>query len=168
MDPASNTETLIGLAEVSLALAGFVAVVMIFAGRNTTLEFEDIAAVRVMITSSVGVAFACLTAVALLSLEVTYERTWFISSLASLASTVVISAINYHLVLRHLTGPLHFRGLFWWALAVANTLIHLANVLELFGGPSFGLFVLANVVILGQCGSQFVFVVYRQLGKMVA
>jgi hypothetical protein len=163
----AETETLIGLAEVALALAGFVAVVMVLATRDGSPDPDTAATVRVMISSSIGSAFACLIALAVLSFDIPAARVWLLSSLLSLIGAVGISAANHYQVLRHLPREdgWSFRGWFWWGLAVSGALIHLLNILGLWGGPSFALFVLGTVVFLAQCGSQFVYTMAKLLGR---
>jgi len=161
----AETEALIGLAEVALALAGFVAIVMVLATRDGSPDPDTAATVRVMISSSVGSAFACLFALAILSFDITPANAWLLSSMLSLVGAAGISTANHYQVLRHLPGPWSLRGSFWWGLAVTGALVHLLNVLGFWGGPSFALFVLGTVVFLAQCGSQFVYTMAKLLGS---
>jgi hypothetical protein len=71
MDPAS---TLIGLAEVSLTLAGFAAIVLVLGNRDAPLGPGMIADVRIMITNAAGSALACLVAIAYLLIIRHLER----------------------------------------------------------------------------------------------
>jgi hypothetical protein len=111
MDPAS---TLIGLAEVSLTLAGFAAIVLVLGNRDAPLGPGMIADVRIMITNAAGSALACLVAIAFLSLEVVPPRAWLLSSAFVLVGTAALSAVNYLLIIRHLERYSPRLAFFWW------------------------------------------------------
>ena len=162
MDPGS---TLIGFAQVSLALAGFAAIVLVLGSRNAPLGPQMIADVRIMITNAAGSALACLVAIALLSLAVAPPRAWLLSSAFVLVGTAAISAGNYLLILRHLEGYAPRLAFLWWSFAAVGVAIHLVNALGLFGGPSFGLFFLGMTVLLAQAGTNFVYMVSSILSR---
>ena len=65
MDPVG---TLVGFAEISLALAGFAAIVLVLATRTASLDPVTTANVRIMIANAVGSAFASLVGVAILAI----------------------------------------------------------------------------------------------------
>ena len=145
MDPAS---TLVGLAEISLALAGFAAIVLVLATRSAALEPDTAANIRVMVLNAVGSAFACLVGVAILALEVPTPLAWRLSSAFVLAGIVAASGLNQLLFLRHLESPNLRLTAIWWSIAVVGCAIHLVNTLGVLGPPSFGLFFLGLVVRL--------------------
>jgi hypothetical protein len=165
MDPAG---TLIGLAEVSLTLAGFAAIVLVLGSRDAPLGPEMIADVRIMITNAAGSALCCLVAIAFLSLDVTPPHVWLLSSAFVLVGVAVISAANFLLIVRHLEGYSPRLVFLWWSFAAVGAAIHLANALGLFGGPSFGLFFLGMTVLLAQAGTNFVYMVSALLGRSAA
>ena len=164
MDPVS---TLVGLAEVSLALAGFAAIVLVLGTRDAALEPDHAANVRVMVLNAVGSAFFCLFGVAILALEITTPFAWRLMSAFGLALLVAASVMNQLLFLRHLTLNRRIATI-WWSFAVAAGAIQLVNVLAVFGPPSFGLMFLGLVVVLSQAGAQFVHMVFALIGRSAA
>ena len=164
MDPVG---TLIGLAEVSLALAGFAAVVLVLDTRGSSLEPQHAANVRTMVLNAVGSAFFCLFCVAILSLEVAIPFAWRLMSALGLVALVAASVMNQLLFLRHLT-PDPLMATIWWSFAIMAGGIQLANVLGFLGPPSFGLMFLGLVVVLSQAGAQFVQMVYALIGRSAA
>ena len=165
MDP---TGTLVGLAEISLALAGFAAIVLILGTRGTRMEPETAAIVRVMVLNAVGSAFACLIGVAILALQVSPPFAWVLASAIVLTGTVAGSAANQLLFLRKIEERNLGRVVLWWSFAGAGVAVHLANVLGLVGPPSFGLFFLGLVIILGQAAAQFVYMVFALIDRSAA
>ena len=162
MDPAS---TLIGLSEISLALAGFAAIVLVLGTNGVTIEPEHAANVRIMVLNAVGTAFFCLAGVAVLALEVAAPFAWRLMSAAGLFTLIAGSAMNYLLFLRHLEAPDLRSAIVWWSLAVAAGAIQLVNALGVLGPPSFGLFLLGLVVLLSQAGAHFVHMVFVLVGR---
>ena len=165
MDPAS---TLIGLAEVSLALAGFAAIVLVLGTRGNALEPDHAATVRVMVLNAVVSAFFCLFGVAILALEVATPFAWRLMSVFGLVLLVAGSVMNQLLFLRQLKAPNPRMAIVWWTFAVAAGAIQLVNALGLLGPPSFGLMFLGLVVVLSQAGAQFVHMVFALLGRSTA
>ena len=165
MDPAS---TLVGLAEISLALAGFAAIVLVLGIRGAALEPQTSADIRVMVLNAVGSAFFCLVGVAVLALEVPTPFAWLLSSAFVLVAVVGGSAVNQLLFLRHIKAPNLHLVTIWWSFAVAAVAIHLVNALGVLGPPSFGLFFLGLVVLLGQAAAHFVHMVFALLGRPAA
>ena len=165
MDPAS---TLVGLAEISLALAGFAAIVLVLGIRGAALEPQTSADIRVMVLNAVGSAFFCLVGVAVLALEVPTPFAWLLSSAFVLVAMVAGSVMNQWLFLRHLEAPNLALAAVWWSFAVAAAALHLVNVLDVLGPPSFGLFFLGLVVLLGQAAAHFVHMVFTFLGRPAA
>ena len=164
MDPVG---TLIGVAEVALALAGFAAVVLVLDARGGSLEPQHAANVRVMVLNAVGSAFFCLFCVAVLSLEVATPFAWRLMSAVGLVLLVAAGALNQLLFLRHLT-PDPLMATIWWSFAALGGGIQLVNVLGVLGPPSFGLMFLGLVVILSQAAAQFVQMVYALIGRSAA
>jgi len=168
MDPV---DTLIGLSEVSLALAGFAAIVLVLGTRDEPLDNEGLAIVRVMVSNAVGCAFMSLAAVAVLSLEISGPRAWTLLSGLALAGMVAGAAANFFLFLRHVEGrgaPRTLLTIFWWSFVVVSAVIHFVNAAGLLATPSFGLFFLGVVVLLNQAAVQFVYMVYVLLGRSSA
>ena len=164
MDPVG---TLVGFAEISLALAGFAAIVLVLATRTASLDPVTTANVRIMIANAVGSAFASLVGVAILAIGVSPPLAWVMASAFILAGGIVVGALNFLLVLRHLKAqdPL---AILWWSFGVAAGAVHFANVLGIFGSPSFGLFFLGLVILLGQAAAMFVNMVYVLFGRSAA
>ena len=165
MDPA---DTLIGFSEVSLALAGFAAIVLVLGARANSLDSETLSYVRIMVSNAVGSAFAGLISVAILALEVSPPFVWALLSAIVFTATVVVSALNFFLFLRHLEARASGLAFFWWSFPAVGCAVHLANSLGLLAPPSFGLFFLGLVIVLGQAGLHFVFLVYALLGRPAA
>ncbi len=165
MDPVG---TLIGLSEISLALAGFAAVVMALYGRANRLDAEITAYVRMMVSNAIGTSFGCLLCVAALALEISTPFVWILLSSIVVIATVAASALNFFLFLRPLEARASGIAFFWWSFVVVSCLVQLANVLGLFASPSFGLFFLGVVILLCQAGLQFVFLVYALLSDSAA
>ena len=165
MDPAS---TLVGLAEISLALAGFAAIVLVLATRGVALEPEIAANIRVMVLNAIASAFACLTGVAIIALEVPTPLAWLLLSAFALAGIVAIGALNQFLFLRHLEAPNLRLAAVWWSIAVVGFASHLVNALGVLGPPSFGLFFLGLVVLLSQAAAQFVHMVFTLIDRSAA
>jgi hypothetical protein len=160
MDPAS---TLIGLAEVSLALAGFAAIVLVLGTRGDPFDADVLAVVRVMISTAVGSAFISLIGVAILGFQIQPPFAWRLLSAIAFAAIAAGSALNIFLFLRG--APRTRAAVLWLSLMGVATAVHLANALGLLGLPSFGLFLLGFVTLLGLAGIQFVYVVYVLLGR---
>ena len=165
MDPV---DTLIGLSEVSLALGGFAAIVLVLGTRANALDDDTLAYVRLIVSNAVGSAFACLIGVAILALEVSPPFVWVLLSAIVLTATVVVSALNFFLFLRHLEARASGLAFFWWSFPAVGCVVHLANALGLLAPPSFGLFFFGLVIVLGQAGLQFVFLVYSLLKQPAA
>jgi lipid-A-disaccharide synthase-like uncharacterized protein len=165
MDPAS---TLVGLAEVSLALAGFAAIVLVLGTRGGALEPEHSANVRVMVLNAVASAFFFLLCIAVLALEVATPFAWRLLSMLGLVALFAGSALNQLLFLRHVGAPNRPLTIVWWSFAVAGGAIQLVNALGVLGPPSFGLLFLGLVVVLSQAGAQFVHMVFALLGRSAA
>jgi hypothetical protein len=64
MDP---TAALSALAEISLGLAGFAALVVVLGTRANRFDAETTASIRVMISTAVGCTFSCLLGIAVLA-----------------------------------------------------------------------------------------------------
>jgi hypothetical protein len=165
MDPAS---TLIGVAEVALALAGFAAIVLVLSTRGPGLEPAHAANVRVMVLNSVVSAFFCLFCVAILALGVVAPTSWILMSAFGLALLLGGSALNYLLFLRRLEAPNPLEAAAWWSFGLVAGVIQLVNALGVLEPPSFGLMFLGLVVILSQAGAQFVHMVFVLLSRSAA
>ena len=165
MDPNG---TLVGLAEISLALAGFAAIVLVLGTRGTQLEPETAAIIRVMIANAVGSSFSCLTGVTILALQVAPPFAWALASTIVLAGIVLGSASNFFLFLRHLEERNLGRLALWWSFVVVGVGVHLANIVGLLGQPSFGVFLLGVVILLGQAAAQFVYMVFALIDRSAA
>jgi hypothetical protein len=146
MDPVG---TLVGLAEVSLALAGFAAIVLVLGIRADALEPHHAANVRVMVLNGVASAFFCLFAVAILVLDVPKPFVWRLLSALGLFLLIAASVMNYALFLRHLP-PQPLLATIWWSLAAVAGAIQFVNVFGVFSPPSFGLMFLGLVVVLSR------------------
>ena len=142
MDPVG---TLVGVAEVSLALAGFAAIVLVLSGRANALEPHHAANIRTMVLNGVGSAVFCLFAAAILAFEVPEPLVWRLLSALGLLLIVVASVANYVLFIRQLPPDPRMATL-WWSIAGVAGLIQLANATGLFATPSFGLMLLGIVV----------------------
>ncbi len=162
MDPAS---TLVGVAEISLALAGFAAIVLVLTERGAPLKPEQAANVRVMVLNAVASAFFCLGGVAVIALEGSTPLAWRFLSAVGLVALLAGSVLNYFLFIRHLEAPDPRLAAIWWSFAFAAGAIQVVNVLGILGPPSFGLLFLGLVVQLGQAGAQFVHLVFILLGR---
>ena len=164
MDPVG---TLVGFAEISLALAGFAAIVLVLATRTASLDPVTTANVRIMIANAVGSAFASLVGVAILAIGVSPPLAWVMASAFILVGGIALGTLNFLLVLRHLEAqdPL---VILWWSFGVAAGAVHFANVLGIIGSPSFGLFFLGLVILLGQAAAMFVTMVYVLFGRSPA
>ena len=168
MDPVGS---LIGLAEVSLALAGFAAIVLVLGTRDNPLDAEGLSIVRVMVSNAVGCAFGCVVGVAILAFEFSAPFVWVLLSGLALAAIVAGSTLNFLLFLRHQEGPGSLRSsrsVIWWSFVVVACGIQLVNALGLFAPPSFGPYFLGLVILLSQAGVQFVYMVYVLLGRPAA
>jgi hypothetical protein len=165
MDPIG---TLIGVSEVSLALAGFTAIVLALGTRANALDAEILSYVRMIVSNAVGSALACLFAVAILALEPSPSLVWVVLSSMALVGTVGGSALNWLLFLRQLERRASGEALFWWSFVGVSCVLHLVNALGLVGPPSFDLFFLGLVVLLSQAALQFIFLVYRLLARSAA
>lgn len=162
MDPSS---TLIGLAEIALALAGFAAIALMLGARGASLEPEHASTVRVMVINALGSAFFCLLTVATLAVGIEPPLVWSLMSGFGVLALLVGSVLNYVLFLRHLRGVNPRLAGLWWSWAVVAGGIQLVNALGFFGPPSFGLLLLGTVVLLGQAGALFVHMVFVLLDR---
>jgi hypothetical protein len=167
MDPG---DTLVGVSEFCLALGGFAAIVLVISGRGEQFNAEILANVRVMLSGAIGSAFFCLIGVVVLALEVSPPGAWVLLSTLALIVTLAVAAVNYLLFLRHLEQSVlrSRRTLLWWSFVVVGCSVHLANAFGVFGSPSFGLFLLGLVIIVGLPGGLFVHTVYALLGGPAA
>jgi hypothetical protein len=164
MDPVS---TLVGFAEVSVAIAGFAAIVLVLGTRADSLEPHHAANIRVMVLNGVASALFCLFSVAVLAFEISSPLVWRLLSGFGLALLIGASIMNYALFLRHLP-PAPRTATVWWSFAAVAGLIQLANAVGAIATPSFALFLLGLVVVLSQAGAQFVQMVYALLGRAAA
>ena len=165
MDPV---DTLISFSEVSLALAGFAAIVMVLGTRAKPLDAEIFGFVRIMVSNAVGSAFAGLFGVAILAIGISPPFVWVLLSAITLAGTVAGSALNFVVFLRHLENRFSGNALFWWSFVAVSCAVHLANAIGLSAPPSFGLYFLGLVILLSQAGLQFVYLVNVLLGRSAA
>ena len=161
-------DTLIGLAEVSLALAGFTAIVLALGTRANALNDEILAYIRMIVSNAVGTALLCLFAIAILALKTSPPLVWILTSTMALVGTVVGSALNFFLFLRQLERRASFEAFFWWSFVAVSCALHLANAASLLAPPSFGLFFLGLIVLLSQAALQFIFLVYAMLSRSAA
>ena len=161
-------DTLIGVSEVSLALAGFTAIVLALGTRASALDAEILSYVRIIVSNAVGSALICLFGIAILALEPPQSFGWVALSSMALVGTVAGSALNWLLFLRQLERRASGEALFWWSFVAGSCVLHLVNALGLVAPPSFGLFFLGLVVLLSQAALQFIFLVYRLLARAAA
>lgn len=162
------TDTLIGLSEVALALAGFTAIVLALGTRANALNAEILAYVRMIVSNAVGSTLVCLFAIAILALGAYPPFVWVLLSTMTLVGTVAASALNFFLFLRQLERRASGEALFWWSFVGVSCALHLVNALGLLPPPSFGLFILGLVVLLSQAALQFIFLVYALLARSAA
>ena len=82
------TDTLIGVSEVALVLAGFTAIVLALGTRANALDAEILAYVRMIVSNAVGSALLCLFAIAILALAPSPPFVWVLLSAMALVGTV--------------------------------------------------------------------------------
>lgn len=159
-----GSDVLLTIAEFSLALAGFSAVVLVLARRGGEIDEAAAYIVRFMILNAVGAGFLALLPSLVVALGASEPLVWRLSSAVYVVSVVLLTlplAISQAIEVRGLLA----RGLSsaFWTLSAAAHLVQLSNAVGFPFAPSFGGFLLGLMLLLGLAGIQFVVVVFRLL-----
>jgi hypothetical protein len=156
--------SLSALAEVSIGLAGFAAIVVVLGPRASRFDAETTAMIRAMISMAVGCAFSCLLGIAVLALGLSPPLAWRVSSALVSVILVAVWILNYFLFLRDIEG-FWTRSLLFQAFVLLSLGLHLSNALGFPVVPSFGIFYSAVVALLATAGLGFVYSVYVLLSR---
>ena len=156
------------LAEISVGLAGFAAIVLVFGSRGQ-VDAESAALVRVLISTAVGCALLSIFGIAVLGLGVDPPRAWRISSAVTVVSFVAMTVLNYRLFLRDVTPRLYSTSaLIGHALSLICLCLHLSNVLQFPAPASFGVFYAGQAALLSLAGYSFIYMIYELLSRPTA
>jgi hypothetical protein len=154
-------------AEVAVAFAGFIGIVLILASRDDRFPVRDSLQIRVIVVSSVTPVFYAAVPLVLFFLGVSGSVLWRTSSgLAAVAG----ATLTAHLVPQLRVVPPAERpsmkspnSVIAWALTVIAMACWLANALAWPWVPSGGMHLLAVWSVLGIAGVNFVALIYRKV-----
>jgi len=158
MSAIEASDTLIGLAQIASAFAGFAALVSVLKERGNRAEaLHGILRLRVVISTSVVVVAACLVPIGLATFELSDRVVWGVSA-------ALLLALNYSVILSFIKSYKPVQGLF----PPDRTAVSLVGALELLDQgalilillniwPALDLPLYLAALILNICQAAFVF-----------
>jgi hypothetical protein len=158
MSAMEASDTLIGLAQIAAAFAGFAALVSVLKERGNRAEvLHGILRLRVVISTSVVVIAACLVPIALANFKLSDRVVWGVSA-------ALLLTLNYSVILSFIKSYKPVQGLF----PPDRTAVGLVGALELLDQgalilillniwPALDLPLYLAALILNICQASFVF-----------
>lgn len=151
-----QADSLLGLLESAVGLAGFTAVVLVLRPQQSKIGLRTIFGVRTALANSLGAVFACLIALGVSAAGVEGSTQW------RAASAIYLVLIPYFLVVffrdtirASRAGIPSWQAAGVWLVSGIHLLLHMSNVVGFPIGPSFGCYYLACIVILSLGALQF-------------
>ena len=163
-----HADSLLGLLEASIGLAGFTAIVLVLADREAGSGRVKKTLVRGAFSTSMGTAFSCLMPLAVAAAGFEASSLWQLSSGLMLPSFLIFGGYEIRSWLRlHRSRRIRVDGriLIGWAFFGAPIVIHVANAFAIPNQPSFGAYYLATVLLAMGAGLQFMFLLFHFLGR---
>jgi len=164
VDESSLLET---TAEVAVAFAGFIGVVLVLASRDGRFPVRDSLQIRVILVAGVTPIFYAVLPLLLYYLAVPIGIIWRASSGAAGLAGLAITAFLIPQLLAAppaerppLTSPNSLTG---WALTALALVCHFANAAGWPWTPSGGLYLLGVWSVLALAGTNFVALVFRRV-----
>lgn len=152
-------DTLLTLAEVSLGLAGFAGIVVVFGRGRDELPAADAFRLLALVGCSLGTLFLSLISVALGFLGVAEPGLWQWSSALFVASLVPVHVFAFVRVRRDVAEILEVVPVYLLpigvCLFVTNFIAQICNSLGVGWSPSFGVYFLGLLLYLGFAAVQF-------------
>ena len=152
-------DTLLTLAEVSLGLAGFAGIVVVFGRGPGALAPADSFRLLALVGCSLGTLFLSLIPIALASLGLPEPTLWQWSSAMMLAVAVPAHLFAFSRIRRDAAAILEVVPVyllpFGALLFLANLIAQICNALGVGWSPSFGVYLLGLLLYLGFSATQF-------------
>jgi hypothetical protein len=152
-------DTLLTLAEVSLGLAGFAGIVMVFGPGRGVLAPADSFRLLALVGCSLGTLFLSLISVALGFVGVAEPELWQWSSAMMIAVIVPAHLFAFARIRRHTAEILEVVPIYvlpvGMALFLINLIAQLCNALSVVLSPSFGVYLFGLILYLGFAAVQF-------------
>jgi hypothetical protein len=154
-------------AEVAVAFAGFIGVVLVLASRDGRFPVRDSLQIRVILVAGVTPIFYSAVPLLLHYLAVPIDIVWRVSSgVAGLAGLAITAFLIPQLLAAPpaerppLTSP---NSLTAWALTALALVCHFANAVGWPWTPSGGLYLLGVWFVLAVAGTNFVALIFRRV-----
>jgi hypothetical protein len=152
-------DTLLTLAEVSLGLAGFAGIVVVFGRGRGALPPADSLRLAALVAASLGTLFFSLIPIALHFLGVAEPELWQWSSAIMVVAIVpahAIGALRIRSIARQMfeVTPVYLLGI-GACILVGNLIAQVSNVLGVGSLPNFGVYLVGLIVYLGFAATQF-------------
>ena len=164
MEESSLLET---TAEVAVAFAGFIGIVLVLASREGRFPGRDSLQIRVIVAASVTPIFYAVTPLLLDHLHVATDVIWRASSgfagLAGLAITAFLIPQMRSVAPTERPPMTSVNSLTAWMLTICALLCHLLNVLAWPWPSSGGLYLLGVWLVLAVAGTNFVSLIFRKV-----
>jgi len=155
-----NTETLLSLAEISAAFAGFAALVSVLRKRKDEIAdaVHDLLRLRLVISGSVAGVAAALFPIGLAGYGIDSELAWHISALIFLVfdNGIIVSFVRTYRPVRGNFAPDRLAVVIVGVLEVTEQVSLIAIVIGLSYGNSPALYVTALIANICQAGFIFV------------
>jgi hypothetical protein len=152
-------DTLLTLAEVSLGLAGFAGIIVVFGRGPGALPPADSLRLAALVGASLGTLFLSLIPVALSAVGVPEPELWQWSS-AIMVALIVPGHVVGMLRIRRIAAevfevtPVYLLA-FGGCLLLGNLITQICNFLGVAWPPSFGVYLFGLILYLGFAATQF-------------
>jgi len=153
------SDTLLTLAEISLGLAGFAGIVVVFGRGPGALPPADSLRLVALVGASFGTLFLSLIPIALGFVGVAEPELWQWSSAIMVALIVpghVIGALHIRRIAAEMfeVTPVYLLGI-GACLLLSNLIAQICNCLGVASLPNFGVYLFGLIVYLGFAATQF-------------
>jgi hypothetical protein len=152
-------DTLLTLAEVSLGLAGFAGIVIVFGRGRGVLAPADSFRLLALVTCSLGTLFLSLISIALGFVGIAEPELWRWSSAMMIAVMVPAHCYAFVRIRRHVAEILEVIPFyvipFGMSLFAINLIAQFCNALNVVWAPSFGVYFLGLILYLAFAAVQF-------------
>jgi hypothetical protein len=163
------SDTLLTLAEISLGLAGFAGIVMVFGRGPGALPAADSLRLAALVGASFGTLFFSLIPIALGFVGVAEPELWQWSSAIMVAVIVpahLIGALRIRRIAAEMfeVTPVYLLGI-GACLLLGNLIAQLCNCLGVASFPNFGVYLFGLIVYLGFAATQFARMLFVRPGQ---
>ena len=152
-------DTLLTLAEVSLGLAGFAGIVVVFGRGPGALAPADSFRLLALVGCSLGTLFLSLVPIALNAVGLPEPELWQWSSAILLAVAVPAHLFAFLRIRRHVAEILEVLPIYMLPIGVslflANFIAQICNALGVGSLPIFGVYLIGLILYLGFAALQF-------------